>query len=71
MYYSPIISISNSIFFLNLSYTSLVICSTNSNTSFALAFPVFMIKPACISDTFAPPILYPFNPHSSINLAVI
>ena len=36
-------------------------------TSDAVAPPLFTIKPACFSDTHAPPIAYPFRPHSSIS----
>ena len=45
--------------------------STKSKTSFAVAFPLFIINPLCFVETSAPPILYPFNPASSISFAVI
>ena len=50
-----------------LPYFSIICFCTyliKSNMSFAVALPVLTIKPACFSETCAPPIVYPLSPAS-------
>lgn len=51
------------------SYTVFRTCSISSCTSWALAPPAFTTKPACFSDTCAPPTRKPFSPAWSISAA--
>jgi len=69
--YSPIIIISVCITFPNFSLIISLVYLINLIISSAVALLLFIIKPACLVEISAPPILYPLSPASSINFAVI
>ena len=54
---------------LNFSFTVSIMSFINASMSDAFASPKFIIKFACFSETWAPPIFLPFKPDSSINFA--